>query len=129
MKLLNPRRSVSPERNFVRILVLEMKSKEGRSWLDPSLVILTIGVFLSGGAGLINQVVWQKALKVYLGGSETISSMIVVLVFLAGLGTGSVWMVKKAHQIQNPARALALIEATPGIRQFRDLLSPESGFD
>jgi hypothetical protein len=56
----------------------------------PTFCLMIFGLFLSGAGGLVNQVVWQRALKIFLGGSETISSMIVVLVFLGGLGIGSV---------------------------------------
>ncbi len=97
---------------------MEVRSVEGHNRRSLSLAILTAGLFLSGGAGLINQVVWQRALKVYLGGSETISSMIVVLVFMAGLGAGSVCMVRKALRILNPAKTLARIEASLGIANF-----------
>jgi hypothetical protein len=31
-------------------------------------------------------------LKIFLGGSETISAMVVVLVFMMGLGIGATWM-------------------------------------
>ena len=46
-------------------------------------------LFLSGIAGLANQVIWQRGLKVFLGGSETLSAMIAVLVFMLGLGLGA----------------------------------------
>ena len=49
-------------------------------------------LFCSGGAGLVNEVVWQLALKRFLGGSESVSSMIVVVVFMLGLGAGSILM-------------------------------------
>ena len=77
--------------------------------------LLTTTLFLSGGAGLINRVVWQRALKVYFGVSESVSSMTVVLVFLGGLGAGSVWVGKKTSNIRNPAQTLSSIEAGLGI--------------
>ena len=58
-----------------------------RPSLGPFAVLSTVLVF-SGAAGLINQVVWQRALKLYLGGSEIISALVVVLVFMLGLGCG-----------------------------------------
>ncbi len=69
-----------------------------------------MALFLSGMAALINQVIWQRALGVFLGGCETISSMIVVLVFMAGLGFGSLWMGRRSGRFRDPARAFALIE-------------------
>jgi len=43
------------------------------------LSVLFLALFLSRSAGLINQVVWQRALKVFLGGSEALSSMTMIL--------------------------------------------------
>ena len=58
----------------------------------------------------MNQTVWQRALIVYLAGSEAISSMIVVLVFVDGLGAGSLCMGLIAHRVRNPLRALGAAE-------------------
>src|SRR5262245_44602600 len=44
-----------------------------------AVLAMATALFASGAAGLVNQVVWQRALRVFLGGSETICSMIVVL--------------------------------------------------
>jgi predicted membrane-bound spermidine synthase len=71
---------------------------------------LGVALFSSGAAGLVNQVVWQRALKVFLGGSEAVSSMIVVLVFMAGLGAGSIWMGTKAARLRRPLFAFAVVE-------------------
>ncbi len=71
---------------------------------------LVAGLVCSGVAGIVNQVVWQRALKVVLGGSETLSSMIVVLVFLGGLGLGSALASRRAAQATNPIAALAMVE-------------------
>ena len=67
-------------------------------------------LFCSGGAGLVNEVVWQRALKRFLGGSESVSSMIVVVVFMLGLGAGSVLMGRRAQRIRNPLRVFAIVE-------------------
>ncbi len=72
--------------------------------------LLLFALVLSGLAAIINQTVWQRALKVYLAGSEAVSSMIVVLVFMLGLGAGSFYMARSAHRVRNPMRALALVE-------------------
>jgi spermidine synthase len=66
---------------------------------------------LSGGAALVNEVVWQRSLKRFLGGSESTSSMIVVLVFMAGLGFGSLLMGRRARRLSDPVTALAALEA------------------
>jgi len=79
---------------------------------------LLVVLFSSGAAGLINQVVWQRALKVFLGGSESISSMIVVVVFLGGLGAGSWLAGRSALWLKNPLLALAVLELMLGAVNF-----------
>jgi MFS family permease len=71
---------------------------------------LMLGLVVSGTAGIVNQVLWQRALKVFLGGSETLSAMVVVLVFLLGLGAGAAIAGRIASRLANPLRALALVE-------------------
>ncbi|MEZ4281935.1 MAG: hypothetical protein R3F21_20215 [Myxococcota bacterium] len=72
-------------------------------------LVLT-ALLLSGTASIVNQVVWQRALKLFLGGSEAISAMIVVLVFMLGLGLGSGLAGLRAARIRNPLRAFGLVE-------------------
>lgn len=72
---------------------------------------LVLGLIASGIAGIVNQVAWQRGLKVVLGGSETLSSMVVVLVFLGGLGLGAALASSRASRSRNPLRSLAWIEA------------------
>ena len=71
---------------------------------------LAVGLICSGMAGIVNQVVWQRGLKVFLGGSETLSSMTVVLVFLLGLGAGAALAAGWAARSKNPMRVLAGLE-------------------
>lgn len=59
---------------------------------------------------MINQIVWQRALKVYLSGSEAISSMIVVLVFMFGLGMGAFHVGRSARRFKNPLRTVGYVE-------------------
>jgi spermidine synthase len=77
--------------------------------LVPILLAL-LAQLLSGAAAIANQTVWQRALIVYLAGSEAVSSMIVVLAFMAGLGAGALWIGRTADRIRNPARALGFVE-------------------
>jgi spermidine synthase len=67
-------------------------------------------LFLSGTASIINQVVWQRGLKVFLGGSESISSMVVVLVFMLGLGLGAAATGARARRLVNPLRVFGWVE-------------------
>lgn len=78
-------------------------------------LLLAGALFGSGAAGLVNQVVWQRALKVYLGGSESICSMIVVLVFMGGLGVGSILMGRRAARLKSPIRTFAVLETLLGL--------------
>ena len=73
-------------------------------------VIVLAALFFSGTASIINQVVWQRGLKIQLGGSESISAMIVVLVFMLGLGLGAAVMGNRARRMTNPLRTFSLIE-------------------
>jgi spermidine synthase len=75
----------------------------------PVLILLG-ALFFSGVASIINQVVWQRSVGIYLAGAETISSMIVVLVFMLGLGLGSLAMGRWAGKIRNPLLTLAVVE-------------------
>src|SRR5262245_6145281 len=75
-------RPVSVERNSAMTtanFIEASRTRVGmRAFAHTLLIPAGLGLALtsSGAAGLINQVVWQRALKVFLGGSETISSMI-----------------------------------------------------
>ena len=75
-----------------------------------SYAVLLFALFVSGASGLINQTAWQRAVKVYLGNSETISSMLVVLVFMLGLGSGSLYAARHVSSLTRPFRQLAVVE-------------------
>ena len=81
-----------------------------RSRLVPA-VVIGLALFASGASGLINQVVWQRSLKLFLGGSESASSTVVVLVFMAGLGIGSYFMGRRASRFRSPLKAFGAVEA------------------
>jgi len=87
------------------VAVLEVWMSSSRGWYT-----LVAGLTFSGVAGIVNQVVWQRALKVVLGGSETLSSMIVVLVFLGGLGVGAALASERSSRVRNPVLVLAAVE-------------------
>jgi spermidine synthase len=72
--------------------------------------VLGLALLGSGFAGLTNEVVWQRSLKRLLGGSETISATIVVLVFMFGLGTGAIAMGNRARKARDPLLWLAGLE-------------------
>jgi len=71
---------------------------------------VAFALLLSGFSGLINQVLWQRALKTVLGGGESLSMTIVVVVFMLGLGLGSYVSSKTSKSLRNPIVAFAGIE-------------------
>ena len=75
----------------------------------PPLILLG-ALFASGVAGIVNQVAWQRGLKVFLGGSEALSSMTVVFVFMLGLASGAGAFSTRASSVRNPLRSLAYVE-------------------
>lgn len=75
-----------------------------------ALRLVLLALFASGTASIINQVIWQRALKLFLGGSEAISSMVVLLVFMAGLGIGSALGGARAGRLARPIVAFGLVE-------------------
>jgi len=72
--------------------------------------ILALALFFSGAAALVNQAVWQRSLGIYLAGCEAISSLVVVLVFMLGLGFGSLYVGRRSERLANPARLLMQVE-------------------
>ncbi len=85
------------------------QTEPGRSLL-PATLVVALALLCSGGAALVNQIAWQGSLKRFLGGSETLSSMLVVLVFMAGLGIGSIVAARYATGLRNPLHAFATVE-------------------
>ena len=79
------------------------------------LAALFFGLVLSGLAGIINQVVWQRAIKLFLGGSETLSAMVVVIVFLGGLGLGAAAAARRVGGLASPLRTLGQVEIALGL--------------
>ena len=76
-----------------------------------AIAVVLAALFFSGIASIVNQVVWQRALKIFLGGSETISAMVVILVFMMGLGLGAALMGRYCSRLTNPLRVFGLVES------------------
>jgi len=71
--------------------------------------LLLTAFFLSGGAGLIYEITWLKALSLIFGG--TVYAVTTVLVaFMGGLGLGSWWLGRRFDRHPRPARAYTLLE-------------------
>ena len=86
--------------------------------LIAAATLLGIALFELGAAGLINHVVWQRSLKVFLGGGETIWSTVAVLIFMGGLSVGSWWSGRGGGQVCNPLRTFAILEVLLGGANF-----------
>ena len=69
--------------------------------------------FLTGTAGLVYQVTWQRQLSVLLG-TETVATALVLAVFLAGLSAGYFLCGKWTLRTANPIRKYALLEGFIG---------------
>src|SRR5579864_602205 len=74
-----------------------------------ALSVLLICFFLSGGAGLIDQVVWSKALGLIFG--HTAYAVATVLaVFMAGLASGSAWIGGRSERWNRPIAVYGWLE-------------------
>jgi len=77
-----------------------------RRYLFPALLVC---FFFSGAAGLIDQVVWSKALGLVFG--HTAYAVATVLaVFMAGLASGSAWMGRRGDQFNRPIALYGWLE-------------------
>lgn len=70
-------------------------------------------VFLTGAAGLIYQVVWQKYLSRLLG-SDSVATAIILAAFLGGLSLGYYLCGKFTTRVKNQFKAYALLEGIIG---------------
>ena len=82
----------------------------------PVILILFAGLFLiSGAAGLVYQIVWERLLELFFG-VTMVSITLIVGAFMAGLGIGSLLGGRLARRIQNTLLAYGLLEL--GIAAF-----------
>jgi len=94
---------------------------------SPSKIQLFLGVafFLSGANGLIFEIIFRRLLFLSLGITHY-SVGVVLTVFMAGLGAGSIIFGKKADRIKNPFLLFGILEI--GIGLFGILLIGVSGY-
>ena len=84
----------------------EMAEQFPGRFLFPALLI---GFFFSGAAGLIDQVVWSKALGLIFG--HTAYAVATVLaVFMAGLASGSAWIGGRSDRWARPIALYGWLE-------------------
>ena len=73
-------------------------------------IFLLAALLLSGVSSVLNQVLWQRALRLYLSGNDAVSSMIIVFVYMLGMGVGAWLGGKWARRFSKPLNWLAGIE-------------------
>ncbi|MBV9463779.1 MAG: fused MFS/spermidine synthase [Verrucomicrobiae bacterium] len=81
------------------------------AWARPALLLCFL---LSGGAGLVYEVVWSKYLSLSIG-SGGVAQVVVLAAFMGGLAAGSRWGGIRADRLDKPLRAYAVIELAVGI--------------
>lgn len=72
--------------------------------------LLLVALLLSGVSSVLNQVIWQRALRLYLAGNDAVSSMIVVFVYMLGMGIGAWLGGRVARHFAKPLQGLSAIE-------------------
>lgn len=83
-----------------------MPAASSRRFLFPALLVC---FFFSGAAGLIDQVVWSKALGLIFG--HTAYAVATVLaVFMAGLASGSAWLGRQSERWRRPIALYGWLE-------------------
>lgn len=84
--------------------------------LDPNAVRRALLVVASGTAlaSFIYEIAWIRMLSLVLG-SATHSFELMLSAFILGLALGALWMRKRADSLQNPLRALAIIQWVMGV--------------
>lgn len=76
---------------------------------SPVLYLFALLFLISGAAGLIYQIVWERLLELYFGVTMT-SVTLIVSAYLAGLGIGSLVGGRIAHNLKNTLFLYGLIE-------------------
>lgn len=77
-------------------------------------LIVFLCFFLSGGSGLLFEVLWTRELGLVFG-STTLAMSTVLSVFMGGLALGSYLCGRMVSRISRPLRAYALVEAGVGL--------------
>jgi predicted membrane-bound spermidine synthase len=81
------------------------------------LLVVYFFTFLTGAAGLIYEVTWQKYLSRILG-SDTVATAIILATFLGGLSVGYYVCGKLTTRVQNHFKGYALLEGVIAIWGF-----------
>jgi predicted membrane-bound spermidine synthase len=89
---------------------------------QPIVLFLFAGLFLvSGAAGLVYQIVWERLLELFFG-VTMVSVTLIVGAFMAGLGLGSLLGGRLARQVKNTLLVYGLLEL--GVAAFGLISQP-----
>lgn len=91
--------------------MIEAEARRGPAWL------LLVLFFASGFAALLYQIIWQRLLTLF-GGADVYSVTIIVSVFMAGLGLGSLAGGHLADRLPPHGRLLAFAAAELAVALF-----------
>jgi spermidine synthase len=94
-----------------------IKSSRNASQPPARLLLLTLLFFLSGTAGLIYEIAWERLLELYFGVTMTAITLIVAS-YMCGIGLGSLLGGRIAQKLKRPILMYGFIEAGIGIFGF-----------
>ncbi len=80
-------------------------------------IIIVVLFFLSGAAGLIYEIIWERLLEIYFGVTLTAITLI-VSAYLAGLGLGSLVGGRIAGRVKNVVLAYGVVEVAIAVFGF-----------
>jgi predicted membrane-bound spermidine synthase len=81
---------------------------------STQLTFFSVLLLISGAAGLIYEVIWERLLEIYFGVTMT-SITLIVSAFLAGLGLGSLFGGRIAQRLKSPLFTYGLLEIGIGL--------------
>ena len=88
--------------------------KQPRASIKSRLILFSTLFFLSGAAGLIYEIVWERLLEVYFG--VTLSAItLIVAAYMGGLGLGSLLGGRIAGRARRPVLLYGLAEVAVGL--------------
>ncbi len=81
---------------------------------SAQLTLFSILLLISGAAGLIYEVIWERLLEIYFGVTMT-SITLIVSAYLAGLGLGSLFGGRISQRLKAPLFTYGLLEIGVGV--------------
>ncbi|MEE8522327.1 MAG: fused MFS/spermidine synthase, partial [Thermoanaerobaculia bacterium] len=73
-------------------------------------VLIAAVLFVSGACSLVYQLAWLRLLRLIFGAS-TVSTAVVLAIFMGGLGLGGLWLGRRVERARNPLAYYAALEA------------------